>query len=104
MSRKARCVAASAFRSRSSRLSSLTTDALAQPFVSFAGISTSADLPAADLAAFNTFYGRTHIPEILRDNPGFVGAERFELHWSDPRGVPGPRWLTMYGVEDESAA
>ena len=85
-------------------LSDSAADVLAQPFVTWAGLSTPPDLDPTALAEFNAFYSKTHIPEILRHNPGFVAAARFELTWSDPRGLAGPTWLAMYGVQDEAAA
>ncbi len=35
------------------------------------GMNTAPDTAAAALAEFNQFYSKTHVPEVLANNPGF---------------------------------
>ena len=54
------------------------------------------------LAEFNRFYSTVHVGEVIAAHPGFVSASRFELVEGD-LGT-GPRWLAIYGMQDEAAA
>jgi hypothetical protein len=48
--------------------------------------------------AFNEWYDRTHVPEILAEVPGIVGATRYEV--AGPDGGPGGRrFLAIYEIE-----
>jgi hypothetical protein len=76
----------------------------ASPLMYWVGMTTRADTPPDELAAFNNFYSHTHAPEVLVRNPGFVRATRYELIGPDPRGDLGPGWLAVYDLEDEAAA
>lgn len=79
-------------------------DAFSQPFMYWVGINTAPHTDDAALAAFNTFYSKTHLPEVLASNPGFVQGWRYELIQPDPRGDFGPRWLAVYEMDGEAAA
>lgn len=63
------------------------------------GIDPAADLTAAETAAFGDFYERTHLPEVVAANEGFVDGLRLELEPPDRRLGIGPLWLAMYGVD-----
>jgi hypothetical protein len=71
------------------------------PMAYWVGLDVLTDDPAA-LGAFNTFYSRTHVPEVLSHNPGFISATRFELASAAPSA--GPVYLASYDVEGETAA
>lgn len=51
------------------------------------------DVPDEHEGAFNDWYNKVHIPELLRI-PGFVSAERFR------RIGPGIRYLALYRLRD----
>jgi hypothetical protein len=78
--------------------------AFSYPFMYWAGLNTAPDADDAALAEFHEFYNKTHMPEVLAANPGFVRAARYELISPDPRGDFAPRWLAMYEMENEAAA
>lgn len=82
----------------------MTAAAFSYPFMYWVGMDTAPDTDAAALAAFNAFYSKTHLPEVLASNPGFVRGSRYELLSPDPRGDFGPRWLAMYEMDGETAA
>src|SRR5688572_13690504 len=73
------------------------------PFTYWVGMDTPAEASAHTLADFNTFYNETHLPEVLRHNPGFTRASRYELLVPDARGDFGPRWLAVYEMADTAA-
>ena len=79
-------------------------DAFSSPFMYWVGMNTAPNTDDAALAAFNTFYSKTHLPEVLASNPGFVRGWRYELLDPDPRGDFGPRWLAIYEMDGEAAA
>ncbi len=74
------------------------------PFMYWVGMNTQPGTSAEELAKFDDFYSHTHAPEVLRSNPGFQQAYRYELCEPDPRGDFGPRWLAVYEMDDEEAA
>ncbi len=78
--------------------------AFAADYMYWVGIDTDSNASEADLAAFNEFYAQVHFPEVLRANPGFVSATRYQLETPDPRGDFGPTWLAVYGIRDLSGA
>jgi hypothetical protein len=73
-------------------------------FTYWVGMDIPADTSAADVADFNRFYSKTHRPEVLASNPGFLRGRRYELAQDDPRGPRGPRFLAAYDIESEEAA
>ena len=74
------------------------------PFMYWVGMNTPPDTSADELAKFNDFYSNIHAPEVVKGNPGFVRATRYELSGPDPRGDLGPRWLAVYEMDSEAAA
>jgi hypothetical protein len=72
-----------------------------KPCIYLVGMNIPADTDAAGLAAFNEFYTRTHVPEVVANNPGFLSGTRYELLSADGAG---PRFLAVYEVADEEAA
>jgi hypothetical protein len=68
------------------------------------GIEPAADLTAAETAAFGDFYERTHLPEVVAANEGFVEGVRFEIEQPDHRLGIGPRWLAMYSLSSMASA
>ena len=78
--------------------------AFSYPFVYWIGMNTAPGTEAGAIEEFQEFYGKTHAPEVLAANPGFVRATRYELIGPDPRGAPAPRWLTAYEMDGEAAA
>jgi hypothetical protein len=58
---------------------------------------------AVSVTAFNSFYDSVHVPEVMRSNPGFARAHRFELVDSQSTGVSSPRWLAIYEVDEAGA-
>ena len=82
----------------------MTAEAFSSPFMYWVGMNIAPDTDAAALAEFNTFYSKTHVPEVLASNPGFVRGWRYELLQPDPRGDFGPRWLAVYEMDGEAAA
>lgn len=67
------------------------------------GMTTQPEADPSSVAEFNTFYSRTHLPEVLAQNPGFARATRYELIAQDPRGKLGPGWLATYEIDSEAA-
>ena len=82
----------------------MTAAAFSYPFMYWVGMNTAPDTDAAALAEFNAFYSKTHVPEVVASNPGFVRGSRYELLQPDPRGDFGPRWLAIYEMDGEAAA
>ena len=82
----------------------MMAEAFSYPFMYWVGMNTAPDTDAAALAEFNAFYSKTHVPEVLANNPGFVRGSRYELLQPDPRGDFGPRWLAIYEMDGEAAA
>ena len=82
----------------------MTAEAFSQPFMYWVGMNTAPNTDAAALAEFSAFYSKTHVPEVLANNPGFVCGWRYELLQPDPRGDFGPRWLAVYEMDGEAAA
>jgi hypothetical protein len=74
---------------------------MSAPCAYWVGMDTPPDV---DVAAFNAFYDKVHVPEVVAKNPGFLRATRYELLAQDARGNFGPRWLAMYEMQDEAAA
>jgi len=74
---------------------------MSAPCTYWVGMDTPADV---DVTAFNAFYDKVHVPEVLAKNPGLLRATRYELLVQDARGDFGPRWLAAYEMEDEAAA
>jgi hypothetical protein len=68
------------------------------------GMNTAPHTDDDELAAFNTFYSQTHLPEVVAHNAGVVRGWRYELLQPDPRGDFGPRWLAIYEMDGEAAA
>jgi hypothetical protein len=55
-----------------------------------------------EIAEFNDFYDRVHVPEVLAGYGGFVAGHRFELIAKPPdAGVP--RWLAIYEIADHAS-
>jgi hypothetical protein len=79
-------------------------EAFSYPLMYWVGMNTPPNTDGAALAAFNTFYSKTHLPEVVANNPGFVRGSRYELLQPDPRGDFGPRWLAVYEMDGEAAA
>ena len=79
-------------------------EAFSSPFMYWVGMNTAPHTDADALVAFNTFYSKTHLPEVLARNPGFVRGWRYELLQPDPRGTFGPQCLAIYEIDGESAA
>ncbi len=71
------------------------------PFFYMVGMNIPADTNEAYLADFNEFYSNTHVPEVLRNNPGFISGTRYELFAPDGGS---PRFVAVYEVESEAAA
>jgi hypothetical protein len=67
------------------------------------GMNTPANASDAAMAEFNDFYSNVHVREVVRNNPGFIRATRYELHEQDARGAFGPRWLASYEMDSEAA-
>jgi hypothetical protein len=82
----------------------MMAEAFSHPFMYWVGMTTAPNTDAAALAAFNTFYSKTHLPEVVASNPGVVRGWRYELLQPDPRGDFGPRWLAVYEMDGEAAA
>ncbi len=82
----------------------MMAEAFSYPFMYWVGMNTAPDTDAAALAAFNAFYSKIHLPEVVASNPGFVRGSRYELLHPDPRGDFGPRWLAVYEMDGEAAA
>ncbi|GGH48421.1 DUF4286 family protein [Microbacterium album] len=66
------------------------------------GITPDASVSPEMVTAFADYYDHVHIPEVVAANAGFLSGKRWEL-------IPGlqdgsPTWLTVYELEDESAA
>lgn len=80
------------------------TETFSSPLMYWVGINTAPGTDDTALAEFNTFYNKTHLPEVLASNPGFVRGTRYELLQPDPRGDFGPRWLAVYEMDSEAAA
>jgi hypothetical protein len=70
------------------------------------GMETDPRTTPEALKEFNRFYSTTHVGEVVAAHPGFISATRYELVVPDLRGGvhAGPRWLAVYGMEDEAAA
>src|SRR5713101_1425483 len=79
-------------------------EAFSSPFMYWVGMNTTPDTDATALAEFSRFYSKTHLPEVVASNPGFVRGSRYELLQPDPRGDFGPRWLAVYEMDGEAAA
>jgi hypothetical protein len=84
----------------------MDSEAITYPFMYWVGMDTDPRTTPDDLAEFNRFYSMTHVHEVVAAHPGFVTANRYELVDPDPLevGQQGPRWLAMYGMQDEQAA
>ena len=82
----------------------MMAEAFSYPFMYWVGMNTAPNTDAAALAEFNAFYSKTHSPEVVASNPGFVRGSRYELLQPDPRGDFGPRWLAVYEMDGEAAA
>ena len=82
----------------------MMAEAFSNPFMYWVGMNTAPNTDAAGLAEFDAFYSKTHVPEVLSSNPGFVRGWRYELLHPDPRGDFGPRWLAVYEMDGEAAA
>jgi hypothetical protein len=82
----------------------MTAEAFSSPFMYWVGMNTAPNTDDDALKAFNTFYSKTHLPEVLSSNPGFVNGWRYELMLPDPRGDFGPQWLAIYEMDGEAAA
>lgn len=80
------------------------TQAFGYPYMYWVGMNTPPSMDDATLASFNRFYSDTHVPEVVKHNPGFVRGSRYELLGPDPRGDFGPRWLAVYEMADQVAA
>jgi hypothetical protein len=66
------------------------------------GMNVPDDTDAAGLAAFNEFYTRTHVPEVMAAG-GYSRGVRFELQRAFRHPEPGcPRFCAIY-TADESA-
>ncbi len=76
------------------------------PFNYWVGMDTDPGTTPEALAEFNRFYSTTHVGEVVAAHPGFVTGSRYELvdDASSQHGLPGPRWLAVYGMADEAAA
>ena len=74
------------------------------PLMYWVGMNTPQNASETEVEQFNRFYTETHLDEVLRNNPGFLRATRYELCEPDPRGDFGPRWLAIYEMQDEDAA
>ena len=71
-------------------------------YMYWVGMDIPADTDAAGVAAFNQHYSKTHVPEVLANNPGFVRGTRYEIFQDDPRGRRGPRFLAVYDIDSEA--
>lgn len=76
----------------------------AADYMYWVGIDTDPAGTPAQLAEFDEFYTRAHLPEVLEANPGFFAAARYRLEGPDPRGDVGPTWLTAYAIRDQASA
>jgi hypothetical protein len=74
------------------------------PSMYWVGMNTQPDVSPEELAEFNDFYTNVHMREVVRENPGFSRATRYDLRDQDPRGDFGPRWLVIYEMESAEAA
>ena len=54
-------------------------EAFSSPFMYWVGMNTAPDTDATALAEFSRFYSKTHLPEVVASNPGFVRGSRYEL-------------------------
>ena len=52
---------------------------------------------------FNEWYDRTHIPQILGNVPGMIGASRYVIADSSP-STPRHRYLAVYDIEADDPA
>ena len=78
----------------------MMAEAFSHPFMYWVGMNTAPNTDAAALAAFNTFYSKTHLPEVVASNPGVVRGWRYELLQPDPRGDLDPDgWRSMRWME-----
>jgi len=68
------------------------------------GVDTDPAATPDQIAEFNDFYTRVHLPEVLELNPGFWAATRYRLETPDPRGDLGPTWLTVYSIDEVAGA
>jgi hypothetical protein len=73
------------------------------PYMYWVGMNNRSTDPH-ELRAFHQFYDRTHLPEVVAANPGFVHGHRYELARPDPRGDRGPTFLAAYEMSDGQAA
>ena len=58
---------------------------------------------AEETEAFRRHYADVHRREVVERNPGFELSHQYELTQPDPRGLYGPRWLTIYELSGEQA-
>jgi hypothetical protein len=66
------------------------------------GMNVPPDTDAAGLAEFNTFYTRTHVPEVMAYG-GYARGTRFELHRAFKHPEPGcPRFCAVYEADAEA--
>ncbi|WP_433260946.1 hypothetical protein ACQPZF_25515 [Actinosynnema sp. CS-041913] len=82
----------------------MTQDVFGAPFVLVVGLTTDPDEDPEAIELFDRYYSTVHLPEMLKLNPGFVTAARFESTEPDPGGTPTPRWLAVYGIDSEQSA
>jgi hypothetical protein len=63
------------------------------------GMNVPADTDASGLAEFNTFYTRTHVPEVMAGG-GYARGTRFELYREFAHPAPGcPRFCAIYEAD-----
>ncbi len=81
-----------------------TVQVTASPYMYLVGMSEAKNASAQEVAHFNEFYNKTHVPEVLAGY-GFVSGARYACMREFMHPAPGaPNYLAMYGILDEAHA
>jgi hypothetical protein len=81
------------------QLAAVGTSAQLPESIFMVGMNVPADTDAAGLAAFDTFYTQTHVPEVMAGG-GYARATRFELYRAFAHPAPGcPRFCAIYEAD-----
>jgi hypothetical protein len=78
------------------------SDVFTHPIMYWVGMDLAECTPT-ELEQFRRHYADVHRVEVVERNPGFVTSQQYELAEPDPRGKPGPRWLTIYEIDGEQS-
>src|SRR2546423_271098 len=75
--------------------------AFTYPFMYWVGMNTAPGTDPDALAEFSRLYSKTHLPEVLAANPGFMRATRYELDRALRHPEPGcPSFCAIYEADE----